>query len=124
MSVLAVSKDGMYVELPAPAYQGYSTVDRAIVKADRNTQGNAVIQRINVKANMTLEWHAMSYEQKNLIIGSTDENTFNIRYLSMMDDSVKYGKFYRGDYLEISAYGKFDGSHFRYYNIKMTLVEL
>lgn len=124
MSVVSVSKDGGYVDLPAPSYQGYSSVSEEIVKADRNTMGNGVKQRINIKAHIELQWKGISADKKNLIISSTDPNSFNIRYLSMMDDSVKYGNFYRGNDLQIQGYGRFNGRNFEYYDVKFTLVEL
>lgn len=122
-SVLAVSVGGSYVDLPDPAYQSFMSISNEISKSDRNTSGNLIKERINMKYSVTVEWHGLSSDEKNLIVSLTNPNDFDMRYLSMMDDEIHYGSFYRGNDLEIKGYGKFDGRRFKYYDVSFTLVE-
>lgn len=123
MSVLAVKSGATYVELPDPAYQCYSTTGNELTKSDRNTLGNLIKERITVKVTISVEWRGLTAAQKNTVISSTGGNTFSVRYMNLDDDTVKTSTFYRGD-TEISGYGRFNGSTFRYYDIKTTLVEV
>lgn len=126
MTVLAVSIGGSYVELPDPAYNSYSAITNEISKADRNTSGDMIKQRINLKGTIDVEWKGLTASEKNTVIKMTDPNSFNLRYVSMMDDSIRYGQFYRGADLSIKGYGKYDtGTHtFAYYDVKCSLTEL
>lgn len=124
MSILAVQSGGSYVELADPAYQGYTSVANELTKSDRNTLGNLIKERITIKATLEIEWHGLNKAQKDAIMSSTSANTFSVRYFDVDDDAVKYGKFYRGTDAEVTPYGKFDGSKFQYYDVKMSLVEV
>lgn len=120
MSVLTVGG----VALPEPAYKGYTAIWQELNKADRNTLGNLIKERIATKYTISVEWHAMTSAQKNTIISATDPNTFTVQFLSMMDNQYRTGRFYRGSDLEITGYGKMTGATFQYYDIKMSLVEV
>lgn len=124
MSILAVQSGGTYIELPDPAYQGYTTVANELTKADRNTLGNLIKERIAIKRSITVEWHGLTKAQKDAIMSGTSANTFSVRYVDMDDDTVKYSTFYRGDDAEITGYGKYSGSSFQYYDVKISLVEV
>lgn len=122
-SVIACNSTGSYVELPPPAYQGYSAIWEELNQADRNVLGNLIKKRITTKYTIELEWHAVTAEQKNAIISSTNANKFSVRFLSLMDDAVTYADCYRGSAPEITGYGRFDGTTFQYYDVKISLVE-
>lgn len=124
MSVLAVLRSGAYVELPDPAYTTYASVSNELSKADRNTLGDMIKERIALKASIQVEWHGLTKAQKDLIMSLTSGNTFQMRYLDIEDDTVKLSRFYRGSDTEIKAYGRFNGTSWRYYDIKTSLVEL
>lgn len=124
MSILAVQSGGSYVELADPAYQGYTSVANELTKSDRNTLGNLIKERITIKATLEIEWHGLTKAQKDAIMSGTSANTFSVRYFDVDDDTVKYGKFYRGSDVEVMAYGKFNGSSFQYYDVKISLVEV
>lgn len=123
MSVLAANSTGQYIELPDPAYMAYTSVPEEINKADRNTLGNAIKERITIKATIEAEWKGMSAAQKNDIVRSTSANTFSMRYLDIFDDTVKYSTFYRGSSPSITGYGRFNGTTFQYYDVQMKFVE-
>ena len=122
-AVLAVSSGGDYIDLPDPAYQAYTSIANEISNSDRNTLGNLIKERVAIKYSVTVEWHGLSSAQKNLLISLTDPNSFQLRYRSIMDDQIKYGKFYRGNDLKITGYGKFNGVTFQYYDVAMSMVE-
>lgn len=125
MTVMAVSSGGAYVTLPTPAYSTYSATSQELTKSDRNVLGNLVKQRIAVKGTISAEWRGLTATQKNTLISLTDANSFSLRYVSMMDDTVRYGTFYRGADLSIKGYGKYNESThtFAYYDVKCDLVE-
>lgn len=124
MSVLAANSTGSYIELPDPAYTAYGSTPEELTKADRNTLGNLIKERIAIKMTIKAEWHGLTAEQKNAITTSTSANTFSMRYLDVFDDTVKYGTFYRGSSPEIKGYGRFTGTTFQYYDVVMEFVEV
>lgn len=124
MSILAVKSGASYIELPDPAYKGYKTVRNELTKADRNTLGNLIKERIAIKTTIEVEWKGISKTEKDRIMSSTSANTFQARYLDMDGDEVRLGTFYRGSDAEITGYGRFSGSSFQYYDLKISLVEV
>lgn len=110
--------------LPDPAYQGYTTKTEELTKADRNTLGNLIKERITEKVTITCEWKGLTKAEKDKVISSTSANTFSLTYFNLGDDSTATGTFYRGSETEIVAYGRFDGSKFQYYDVKTTFVEV
>lgn len=124
MSILAVKSGASYIELPDPAYKGYKTVRNELTKADRNTLGNLIKERITIKTTIEVEWKGVSKTEKDRIMSSTSANTFQARYLDMDGDEVRLGTFYRGSDAEITGYGWFNGSSFQYYDLKISLVEV
>lgn len=124
MSVMAVNVDGAYVDLPDPAYQGYQAIWKELTKSDRNTLGNLIKERITTKFTVDVEWHGLNAAQKNLLISATNGNTFSVRFVSMMDDAVAFGTFYRGDDLDIKGYGLFKDNKFQFYDVTMSFVEV
>lgn len=123
MSLLAISSSGAYVDLPTPAYGGYSTVPQEIVKSGRNTAGTLYKERIAVKQTITVKWNAITADRKNLILSLTSGNSFNARFFDTNDGQIKYGLFYRGNDLEVTPLLRYDGAEFGAYNISMSLVE-
>lgn len=124
MSVLAVQNGGRYVELPAPAYSSFSSVWQEGNVANRNTQWTMIKKRIATKYVITCEWHKITNAQKNTIISNTDANSFQLRFVSLMDDSVHYGTFYRGNDLAVKTYGKWNGTKAQYYDVTASFMEL
>ncbi len=124
MSILAVKSGASYVELPDPAYKGYTTVANELTKADRNTLGNLIKERIAIKVTITVEWHGLTKAEKDSVMSGTSANTFSARYFDMDSDEVKYSTFYRGSDVTITGYGKFDGTKFSSYDVALTLIEV
>lgn len=124
MSILAVKSGSSYIELPDPAYQGYKTVRNELTKADRNTLGNLIKERITIKTTIEVEWKGLKKAEKDRIMSSTSGNTFQARYVDLDGDEVRIGTFYRGSDAEITGYGRFNGSYFQLYDVKISLVEV
>lgn len=122
-AVIAVSSGGGYTDLPAPAYDGYRTTPEEITKSSRNTLGNLYKYRITVKATIEVEWHGVTPAQKDLICGLTEPNSFNVRYFDTFTGAVAYGQFYRGASPEVTPLGRWTGSDFQAYHVKISLVE-
>ena len=121
MTVLTVAGTA----LPDPAYRGYTCTWEELNKADRNTLGNLIKERITTKYTNHVEWKGLTYTQKNTVVSATNPNTFSVTFLSMMDDTFQSGTFYRGSGMTIEGYGKMTStSRFTYYDVTMDLVEV
>lgn len=123
MSVLSVLVGSSYIDLPTPAYKGYKTLRNELSKADRNTLGDLIKERITLKTSIEIEWHGLTPSQKNTVLSATSANLFKLTYLNLEDDMYYSAMFYRGSDLEITGYGRFDGTSFARYDITMSLVE-
>lgn len=125
MKVLAVSSGGAYVELPQPIPETYITTPNEESVSGRNTSRTLYKDRITIKQTIEAEWIVTSAEEKNLIVSLTGDNSFNVRYLDITDDQVKYGKFYRGNDFKVTPMGRFDNETgtFAAYDIFMSMVE-
>lgn len=122
-SVLAISGASGYVDLPTPAYDGYTTTPNEITKSSRNTLGNLYKYRINTKRTITAEWHGITSEQKNIITTLTEPNSFNVRYFDVFTGEFRYGDFYLGNDAEIRPLLRWDGADFPRYNVTISMVE-
>lgn len=127
-AALAIESNGAYVELPQPYYRGYASKWTELVRADRNTLGFLIKERIATKFTIDVEWRGLSSEQKNLILAMTEPNSFGVRFVDMMTDTIRYvnasaGGMYRGEDLLVEGYGNFDGVRFQYYDVAMSLIE-
>lgn len=122
-AVLAVSQNGTYVDLPTPAYGGYTTSQNELVQSERNTLGNLYKYRINVKATVDVTWVGLTSAQKNLILSLTSGNEFNLRYFDVFDSTVKFGRFYRGSDASVEPFLRYDGTDFPRFNVTLSLVE-
>lgn len=121
--LIAVSDGGSYIELPCPSYGKYSTVPNEVVRAGTNTNGVLYKDRIRIRQSISVGWDVVPPEDKNLILRLTSGNSFSVRYFDTQDSTFKYGKFYRGNDLEITPVLTWKDDEFVCYNIMMSLVE-
>lgn len=126
--VLAIESNGSYIPLPDPKYKEYSCVWEELTKADRNTTGFLIKQRIATKFTIEVSWVGLTSEEKNSVIELTNPNSFGVRFFDCMTDTFKYvsaseGGFYRGSGYTIDGWGRFDGTHFEYYDVTMSLIQ-
>lgn len=127
-SPIAIESNGEYIELPMPKYGGYSGIWEELVRADRNTLGNLIKQRINKKYTVKVEWRGLTSEQKNQIMSLTSGNSFGARILDTTADQHVYisasaGGMYRAASPVVEGFGLFDGTRFQWYNVSMELIE-
>jgi len=129
-SVLSIESNGNYIELPEPAYLGYTNVKEELTRSDRNITGFLIKEHVAWKQTIELQWKGLTAQEKNLIISSTDANSFGIRYFDMMTETIKYisasaGGVYRGTGMKIKGYGRFDAENntFPYYDLSISLIE-
>lgn len=123
MALIAVLRNGEYVDLPAPKVGGYDCVPNELTKSSRNTLGNLYKWRIAVKRSITISWVAMTPSQKDTILSLTDGNSFQLKYFDPHDAEFKYGKFYRGNDLKITPRPPYKNGEFKYYDITMSFGE-
>lgn len=127
-SPIAIYSNGSYIELPMPHYGSYSGIWEELVKAERNTLGNLIKQRVNTKYVVKVTWKGLTSEEKNLIMSLTSGNSFGTRILDTMADqhvfiSESAGGMYRSSNPEVKGYGLFDGTKFQWYDVSMELIE-
>ncbi len=129
-AVLAIESGGSYIDLPTPAYTGYSNVIEELTRADRNINGFLIKEHVAWKQTIEVEWKAITAGEKNLILSLTSANSFGIRFFDMMTETVQYisaaaGGVYRGTGMKIKGYGKFDSTNntFPYYDLSISLIE-
>lgn len=127
-SPLAVESGGEYITLPMPMYRGYEVNLEELVVADRNTLGKLIKQRIAQKYTISVQWHNLSADEKNLILLMTGENSFGIRFLDTTTDTIRYisasdGGVYRGSGYSVKPHGLYHDTTFDYYDVSMTLIE-
>lgn len=123
MAMISILSDGTYVDLPAPALDGYECTANEISKASRNTLGNLYKYRIAVKRSITVSWKALTPAQKDTVLTLTSANSFQVRYFDFEEADYKYGKFYRGSDLKVRPHAPFKNDEFRLYDITMSLSE-
>lgn len=123
MKVLAISSEGAYVDLPDPAYCGYTAIPNDVVRAGTNTSGKTYIDFIRTRYTITVSWSAVGAAQKNQILDLTNGYDLNVRYFDVTDGTTRYGTFYRGNDLAVTPVLRYDGTEFGAYNIDMSLVE-
>ncbi|MBU3226810.1 DUF6711 family protein [Clostridium algidicarnis] len=82
-------------ELPAPTDFQVGIMD--ISKAERNANGEMIIERIATKRKLELTWKNLSKEETSKLLKSVSPIFFNTTYIDPQDNSEKTGTFYCGD---------------------------
>lgn len=121
MKLIAVANtQGQYVDLPTPSE--YVATPNEDSKAQRNVMRNLYKRRLAVKRTINLSWKVVTPTEKDLILSLTSGNSFQCRYFDPQD-GWKYGKFYRGNDIQVKPLVRWNGSEFTAYSITMTLGE-
>ena len=100
-----------------------SVISNEITRSSRNMLGNLYKYRVNVKATVTVAWVGLTPEQKNLVLSTTEGNSFNLKYFDLMTSTYKYGRFYRGNDIAIRPYPPLIDGECRYYDVSFSMVE-
>jgi hypothetical protein len=83
------------VALPTPTEFQVGIMD--ISKAERNANGNMIIERIATKRKLFLTYSYLTSSELALILQKTAPAYYNVTYVDPQTNSVKTGSFYAGD---------------------------
>jgi hypothetical protein len=83
------------VALPTPSEFQVGIMD--ISKAERNANGNMIIERITTKRKLTIQYTYLSSTDASTVLNSIAPTYYNVTYLDPQTKSMKTGSFYCGD---------------------------
>lgn len=83
------------VALPTPAEFQVGIMD--ISKAERNANGNMIIERIATKRKLFITYTFLTSSELSLVLQKIAPAYYNVTYLDPQTNSVKTGSFYCGD---------------------------
>lgn len=83
------------VEMPAPVKYDVGIMD--ISKAERNAQGDMVIDRIATKRKIELDLTGLSNEEISKVLRAVSPVFFEVEYFDPEENGLRTGTFYSGD---------------------------
>lgn len=83
------------VDLPTPTEFQVDIMD--ISKAERNANGNMIIERITTKRKLNFTYTYVTPDDLGLILRKIAPTYYNVTYLDPQTGSYKTGSFYCGD---------------------------
>lgn len=107
------------VEIPTPSSYNVGIMD--LSKAERNVNGDMVIERIATKRKLELGWSYLSKEDLARVLHLVSPVFFTATYIDPQDDGVKIGTFYAGD-RNAGAMDYINGK-IRWKDVKFNLIE-
>lgn len=107
------------VDLPTPSDYGVGVQD--ISKAERNAQGNMIIERITTKRTVEISYSYLSAGDLSTILQAVSPTFFNLTYLDPVTNSNRTASFYCGD--RSMGMISFISDVPRYKDLKFTLIE-
>lgn len=81
--------------IPAPSE--YTLGIQDISKAERNANGEMIIERIATKRKLDLKWNYLSAADLSTILNAVADVFFTVQYFDSKDNANKSGTFYCGD---------------------------
>jgi hypothetical protein len=115
--VALVSING--VALPTPTEFQVGTFD--ISKAQRNANGNMIIERITTKKKLFLTYAYLSREDLKTILNLVAPTFYNVQYVDPDLNAMRTGSFYSGD-RNVGMVDYVDGIA-RYKDLSFNLIE-
>lgn len=115
MSVLVING----VSVPTPSDMQVGIMD--ISKADRNTKGDMILERIATKRKLQLTWKFLTDSDLSSILGAVSGVSFNVTYPDPQSGS-RTAKFYCGD--RNAGVLDIQNSILRYKDVKFDLIEM
>lgn len=91
---MTILKIGSYTP-PTPTELQIGIMD--LSKAERNTRGTMIIERIATKQKLEVSWKYLSASNLKSILGSVSSTFFSVTYTDPLTNSDKTGTFYVGD---------------------------
>lgn len=83
------------VVMPTPSEFSVSVYD--ISKAERNANGNMIIERITTKKKLSISYTFLTAEQAQTVLNAIAPTTYDVTYVDPIDNSTKTARFYCGD---------------------------
>lgn len=107
------------VDIPTPS--DYIVGIQDLSKADRNTKGAMIVQRIATKRKIEMSWKYLKKEDLSRILNLVNSVFFTVDYIDPQSNSWKTGTFYCGD----RSAGALDyiNGNIRYKDIKFNIIE-
>ena len=107
------------VALPTPSELTTGVMD--LSKAERNTNGLMLIERIATKRKLEMSWTFLTANQLRDILQRVSPVFFSVTYVDPQTDSLKTGTFYVGD-RNAGTLDYFNGVA-RYKDVTMNFIE-
>lgn len=111
------------VGLPTPSTYDVTVAD--ITNAERNANGDMIIERITTKHTIQMHWKYLNATDLATIltaVAPTSSASFSTTYLDPVTNTNKTGNFYVGD--RTLGMIDFKGGIARYQNVQLTLIEM
>jgi hypothetical protein len=110
---------GTSVKTPSDYSVGIFDID----KAERNANGNAILENITKKRKLELTWKYLSKAELNTIQGLVKgaSRTFTVTYIDLDGESAS-GTFYSGDLVPSAM--DYLNSVIRWKNVRLSLIEI
>lgn len=86
---------GVWVPIPPPSVLTIGVND--ISDAKRTASGNMVIDHINRKQKLELEWKYLSKDNLKTLLTLIDPTAFEVRYTDPQTDALVEKRFYKGN---------------------------
>ncbi|MCJ8008123.1 DUF6711 family protein [Lederbergia wuyishanensis] len=107
------------VDMPAPSDLNIGIMD--LSKAERNSRGTMIIERIATKRKLEVSYNYLSKDQLSQVLNSVSPVFISVKYSDPQTNGIRTGTFYCGD----RSVGLIDYRNGvpRYKDIKFDLVE-
>ena len=83
------------VAIPTPSEFSVGVMD--ISKAERNANGNLIIERINTKRKLSIKYAYLTAGNLSIVLKAVSATFFNVKYVDPVDNIQKTSSFYCGD---------------------------
>jgi len=107
------------VTIPTPSDYKISVMD--LSKAERNANGNMIIERVATKRKLELEYKYLSSNDLSVLLQAISDVFFTVSYPDFVTGSISSGTFYVGD--RTAGAIDYQNDIIRYKDIKFNLIE-
>lgn len=113
-----ISVNGNQIATPAQLQIGIMDLS----KAERNANGNLIIERVNTKRKLELSYNYLSASALSTLLNAISATTFSVTYPDAQTGASRTGTFYVGD--RTAGAIDFQGGIVRYKDIKFNFIEV
>lgn len=107
------------VGFPTPSEMSMGVMD--LSKAERNTKGTMIIERIATKQKIELTWKYMTAADLKTVLNAVSGAFFSVTYTDPLTNAARTGTFYAGD--RTAGVLRFDNGVPSYEDVKFNLIE-